>query len=90
VGLLFLGYSTKTQFWVTKWDGMLYEVIIQYWVWEGQGWIWIYGRPRGVCCLSADSAGGVLILSRWKSALLQKISLFERLLTQVRDFLKRF
>ena len=36
-GLLFLGYSTKTQFWVTKWDGMLYEVIIQYWVWEGQG-----------------------------------------------------
>lgn len=32
VGLLFLGYSTKTQFWVTKWDGMLYEVIIQYWV----------------------------------------------------------
>ena len=44
-GLLFLGYSTKTQFWVTKWDGMLYEVIIQYWVWEGQGWIWIYGRP---------------------------------------------
>ena len=26
---------------------MLYEVIIQYWVWEGQGWIWIYGRPTG-------------------------------------------
>ena len=25
-----------------------------------------------------DSAGGVLILSRWKSALLQKFSLFER------------
>ena len=24
---------------------LLYEVIIQYWVWEGQGWIWIYGRP---------------------------------------------
>ena len=22
---------------------MLYEVIIQYWGWEGQGWIWIYG-----------------------------------------------
>lgn len=31
------------------------------------------------------------LLLRWrKSALLQKISLFERLQTRVRDFLKRF
>ena len=37
-----------------------------------------------------DSAGGVLILSRWKSALLQKFSLFERRQTRVREFLKRF
>ena len=31
----FLGYATKTQFWVTKWGGMLYEVIIQYWGGKG-------------------------------------------------------
>lgn len=33
----FLGYATKTQFWVTKWGGMLYEVIIQYWGEKGKG-----------------------------------------------------
>jgi len=32
----FLGYATKTQFWVTKWGGMLYEVIIQYWGEKGK------------------------------------------------------
>lgn len=36
----FLGYATKTQFWVTKWGGMLYEVIIQYGGWGGQGLKW--------------------------------------------------
>lgn len=33
----FLGYATKTQFWVTKWGGMLYEVIIQYGGGKGKG-----------------------------------------------------
>lgn len=49
----FLGYATKTQFWVTKWGGMLYEVIIQYWGEKGKdgedGYTGWYFQPEGRC-----------------------------------------
>ena len=41
-----------------------------------------------MCCLSLDSAGGVLILGWWESALFFKSSLFERLKAASSDFWK--
>ena len=55
---VFFVYATKTQFWVTKWGGIVVWVDYTIWGWEGQG-CWIYGRWQGVCCLAPGLRRGL-------------------------------